>query len=44
MKLIDRISWLMDRVPKSLLPHLNECFDTLPAEQKERLVSIREIV
>ncbi len=28
MKLTDKISWLMGRVPKSLFPHLDECFDT----------------
>ena len=32
------------RIQKSLLPHLNECFDTQPTEQEERLVSILEIV
>lgn len=44
MKLNDKISWLMGRVPKSLLPHLNEYFDTPLTEQEERLVSILEIV
>ncbi len=34
----------MGRVQKSLFPHLNECFDTLPTKQEERLVSILEIV
>lgn len=44
MKFKDKISWLMGRVPKSLLPHLNECFDTPLTEQEERVVSILEIV
>ncbi len=44
MKLKNKISWLMGRVQKSLLPHLDECFDTSPAEQEKRLVSILEIV
>jgi hypothetical protein len=44
MKLNDKISWLMGRVQKSLLPHLNECFDTPLTEQEERLVSTLEIV
>ena len=34
----------MGRVQKSLFPHLEECFDTLPTEQEKRLVSILEIV
>jgi hypothetical protein len=44
MKLNNKISWLMGRVQKSLFLHLNECFDTPPTEQEERLVSILEIV
>ena len=44
MKLTDKISRLMGRVPKSLFPHLNECFDTPLTEQEQRLVSILEIV
>ncbi len=44
MKLNNKISWLMGRVQKSLLPHLDECFDTPPTEQEKRLVAILEIV
>ena len=44
MKLNDKISWLMGRVQKSLFPHLNECFETPPTEQEERLVAILAIV
>ena len=44
MKLTDKISWLMDRVQKSLFPHLDECFNIPPTEQEKRLVSILEIV
>ena len=44
MKLTDKISWLIGRVPKSLFPYLNECFDAPLTEQEQRLVSILEIV
>ena len=44
MKLKNKISWLMDRVQKSLFPHLDECFDTPLTKQEQRLVSILEIV
>ena len=44
MKLTDRISWLMGRVPKSLFPHLNECLPAPLTEQEKRLASILEIV
>jgi len=44
MKLNDKISWLMGRVQKSLLLHLDDCFDTPLTEQEKRLVAILEIV
>jgi hypothetical protein len=44
MKLKNKISWLMGRVQKSLFHHLNDCFDSPPTVQEERLVSILEIV
>ena len=44
MKLIDKISWLMGRVQRSLFPHLNQCFTSPLTEQEERLVSILEIL
>lgn len=44
MKLRERISWLMGYVQKSLLPHLDECFDIPLTEQEQRLVSILEVV
>ena len=44
MKLKYKISWLMNRVQKSLFPHVNECFETPLTKQEERLVSILEIV
>ncbi len=34
MELNDKISWLMDRVQKSLFPHLNECFESPPLSRK----------
>jgi len=44
MKLRDRISWMMGYVQKTLLPHLNECFDTPLTEYEQHLVSILEII
>lgn len=44
MKLVDKISWLMGRVQRSLFPHLNQCLSTPLTEQEERLVSILELV
>ncbi len=44
MKLIDKISWLMGRVQRSLFPHLNQCLTSPLTEQEERLVSILEIL
>ncbi len=44
MKLIDKISWLMGRVQRSLFPHLNQCFTSPLTKQEERLVSILEIL
>ncbi len=44
MKLMEKISWLMGRVQRSLFPHLNECLPTPLTEQEKRLVSILEIV
>lgn len=44
MKLTDKISWLMDRVQRSLFPHLNQCLPTRLTAQEERLVSILELV
>jgi hypothetical protein len=44
MKLTEKISWLMGRVPKSLFPHLNECLPSPLIQQEKRLVSILEIV
>ncbi len=44
MKLKKRISWLMGIVQKSLLPHLNECFNSPLTEREEQLLSILEIV
>lgn len=44
MKLMDKISWLMDRVQRSLFPHPNQCLSTPLTEQEERLVSILELV
>ena len=44
MKLVDKISWLMGRVQRSLFPHLNQCLPTPLTEQEERLVSILEII
>ena len=44
MKLTDKISWLMGRVPGSLFPHLNQCLSTPFTEQEECLVSILEII
>ena len=44
MKLTEKISWLMGRVQKSLFPHMNQCLSTPLSGQKERLVSILEIL
>lgn len=44
MKLKKRISWLMGFVQKSLLPHLDECFDITLTKQEEKLVSVLEII
>jgi hypothetical protein len=44
MKLTDKISWLMERVQRSLFPHLNQCLPTPLTVQEERLVAILEIV
>ena len=44
MKLKEKISWLMGRVQRSLLPHLDECLDTPLTEQEQRLVTMLEIV
>ena len=44
MKLIDKISWLMELVQKSLFPHLNQCFRAPHTAQEERLVSILEVL
>lgn len=44
MKLVDKVSWLMGRVQRSLFPHLNKCFETPLTKQEERLVTILEIV
>ena len=44
MKLRERISWLMGYVQKSLLPHLDECFDIPLTEHEQHLVAILEIV
>lgn len=44
MKLRDKISWLMGKVQKSLIPHLIECVTTPLTEQEERLVTILEVV
>ncbi len=44
MKLRERISWLMGYVQKTLLPHLDECFDIPPTKHEQHLVAILEIV
>ncbi|MFH0784063.1 MAG: hypothetical protein V2B20_19210 [Pseudomonadota bacterium] len=44
MKLVDKISWLIGRVQRSLFPHLNQCLSTPFTEQEERLLSILELV
>jgi len=44
MKLIEKISWLMGTVQRSLFSHLDECLDFPLTEQEKRLVSILEIV
>ncbi len=44
MKLIEKISWLMGRVQKTLFPHLNQCMSRPLTPQEERLVSILELI
>src|ERR1035441_860227 len=44
MKLMEKISWLMGTVQRSLFTHLDECLDVPLTDQEKRLVSILEIV
>ena len=44
MKLIDKISWLMGHVQRSLFPHLNQCLKTPLTAQEERLTLILEAI
>ena len=41
---MEKISWLMGTVQKSLFAHLDEYLDVPLTEQEKRLVSILEIV
>lgn len=44
MKIMEKMSWLMGVVQKSLFPHLDECLKTPLTDQEKRLVAILEIV
>jgi hypothetical protein len=44
MKLKKKVSWLMETVQRSLLPHLDACLASPLTTQEKRLVKILELV
>jgi hypothetical protein len=43
MKLVDKISWLMGRVQRSLFPHLNQCLSTPLTSNNLIINTIRDL-
>lgn len=43
-KMIEKLSWLKNRVQRALFPHLEECFTDAITEKQKKLITILEIV
>jgi transposase len=43
-KLIEKLSWLKNRIQKDLFPHLAECFNDPITEKQRQLIAILEVV
>ena len=43
-KLIEKLSWLKNRIQKDLFPHLAECFNDPITEKQRQLIAILEVL